>query len=145
MNQTDLLLGVDIGTTGVKCILLDPRGRVIASEYIEHECIYPGPGQVEMDMWKNWWLNPARAIRNILTGNNIDPASVKGIGISGLYPAFGPTDHAGRPIANAILYSDNRSYEEVFEVNDKLGLQLSSEELTPKLVWFIRHQPELAA
>ncbi len=144
MNSTDLLIGIDIGTTGVKCILLTPNGKIAASEYLEHECIYPGPGYVEMDMWNNWWVNPAHAIRNILTKNKINAGQIKGVGISGLYPAFGPTDRAGQPIANAILYSDNRSYEEVFELNRKLGLQLSSEELTPKLIWFIRHQPELA-
>lgn len=144
MNPSDLLLGIDIGTTAVKCILLNAKGTIIASEYIEHDCIYPGPGYVEVDMWNNWWVNPSQAIRRVLAESEVDAASIKGIGISGLYPAFGPTDSKGNPIANAILYSDNRSYEEVYEVNEKLGLQLSNEELTPKLIWFLRHQPELA-
>ncbi len=142
--NSDLLLGIDIGTQGVKCIAIDSKGTVKASQYIEHKCIYPCLDRVEADMWQNWWLNPVIAIQKLLHSEGIRPEAIKGIGISGLYPAFGPTDKVGKPLANAILYSDNRSYQEVFEVNEKQNLKLTSEELTPKLIWFLRHEPELA-
>ena len=144
MNDTDLLLGIDIGTQGVKCIAINPKGVAIASHYIENKCIFPSFDRVEADMWQNWWLNPVLAIHKVLKKPNVKPDAIKGIGICGLYPAFGPTDAKGNPLAHAILYSDNRSYQEVYEVNQKQNLQLSSEELTPKLIWFLRHEPELA-
>jgi xylulokinase len=144
MTINDYLLGIDIGTTGVKCILIDENGKQIKSVYVEHDCILPGPGLVEMDMWQNWWLNPAAGVRKLLDDQTIDARRIRAIGVSGLYPALGPTDADGNPIANAILYSDNRSFKEVYEVNEKQGLQLSCEELTPRLIWFLRNQPELS-
>ena len=140
----DLLLGIDIGTTGVKAIVVDVEGNQIASAYVENACIFPRPGLVEVDMWQCWWKNPIIAIKETLS-KHIDPQNIKAIGVCGLYPAFGPTDENGMPLANAILYSDSRSFNEVYEVNEKEGLQLSNEELTPKLIWFLRHEKEKSA
>jgi xylulokinase len=144
MTTSDLLLGVDIGTQGVKCVALTEKGEVIASQYMEHNCIYPGFDRVEADMWQNWWLNPVHVIRKVIQSPGVKAEAIKCVGVSGLYPAFGPTDENGVPLSNAILYSDNRSYQEVYEVNEKQNLQLSSEELTPKLIWFLRNEPELS-
>jgi len=144
MDKKDYLLGIDIGTTGVKCILINADGEQVRSEYIEHDCILPAPGLVEVDMWQNWWLNPVAVIQRIVGDPEIEAGSIRAIGVSGLYPALGPTDSEGNPISNAILYSDNRSFKEVYEVNEKQGLQLSCEELTPRLIWFLRNQSELA-
>jgi len=55
------------------------------------------------------------------------------------------TDADGQPLRNAILYSDNRAVKEIEYVNQRYGLQLTSEEIIPKLVWFMRHEPELFA
>jgi xylulokinase len=142
---TDLLLGIDIGTQGVKGALVTAEGRAVAVHQIEHSSNYPQSDWCEQDMHQNWWLNPVAVVTRILAHESVHTEQIKAISVSGLYPALGPTDAQGNPIAPAILYSDNRSTAEVFEVNQELGLQLTNEELTPKLVWFLRHQPELAA
>jgi len=77
--------------------------------------------------------------------SGITPSQIKAISVSGLYPALGPTDGAGNPLTKAVLYSDNRSVAEVEEVNQALNLQLTTEELTPKLIWFLRNEPLLAS
>ena len=141
----DLLLGIDIGTQGVKGILADASGAVHAQHQIEHGCFYPQPDWCEQDMALNWWQNPVAVIRSLIDHNNVNPNQVKAICVSGLYPAMGPTDGNGNPLARAILYSDNRSVAEVDEVNRERSLQLTTEELTPKLIWFLRHERELAA
>lgn len=144
-KRSELLLGIDIGTQGVKALLVEPNGFVVAQQSLEHGSTYPRPDWCEHDMLQNWWKNPVRVLRDLLANSGIDPARIKAIGISGLYPALGPTDAEGNPLYGAILYSDNRSVAEVEEVNRVMGLQLSSEELTPKLIWFLRNEPELAA
>lgn len=144
MNDSELLLGIDIGTQGVKGVLATPQGKIVAQHYLEHSTLYPRPDWVEHDMCQNWWLNPAKVIQALLAVPGVKPEAIRGIGVSGLYPALGPTNANGDPICGAILYSDNRSVAEVEEVNRKLGLYLTSEELTPKLIWFLRHEPELA-
>lgn len=143
MSQ-ELLLGLDISTQGVKGILATGRGKIVAQHQVEHGCRYPHPDWCEQDMTLNWWENPRRVVRSLLDTPGVHPEQIKAISLCGLYPAMGPTDASGEPIANAILYSDNRSTAEVYEVNQVLGLQLSGEELTPKLIWFLRHEPELA-
>jgi xylulokinase len=144
MNN-ELLLGIDIGTQGVKGILADPTGKIVAQHQLEHGTAYPQPDWCEQDMTVNWWENPVLVIKELLHASEVHADQIKVISASGLYPALGPTDGAGVPITKAILYSDNRSVAEVAEVNQALGLQLTSEELTPKLIWFLRHEPELAA
>ena len=145
MNDADLLLGLDIGTQGAKGVLVNRAGKVQAQAQIEYDCIYPQPGWVEHDMQANWWQHPAEVIRRLLQQPEITPARVAAVNISGLYPAMGPTDGDGQPIAGAILYSDNRALAEVDELNVGLGLKLTSEELTPKLLWFLRHRPDQAS
>jgi xylulokinase len=143
--NTDLLLGIDIGTQGVKGILADPVGNIIAQHQIEHGSSYPQPDWCEQEMTTNWWENPVIVIKALLKLSGIHAEQINAISVSGLYPALGPTDESGVPLTKAILYSDNRSVAEVEEVNRILGLQLTSEELTPKLIWFLRNEPELAA
>jgi xylulokinase len=141
----DLVLGLDISTQGVKGVLATAGGKIVAQSQVEHGSLYPHPDWCEQDIRLNWWQNPCRVVRCLLDAPGVRPEQVKAISLCGLYPAMGPTDAHGEPIANAILYSDNRSTAEVYEVNQALGLQLSGEELTPKLIWFLRRQPELAS
>ena len=141
----DLLLGLDVGTQGVKGALVDGRGRIVAQASVEHETLVPRPDWAEHDMATNWWQNVARVTRQLLATEGVRAERVAGIGVSGLYPAMGPTDANGVPLRPAILYSDNRAVAEIDEVNAACGLQLTSEESTPKLIWFLRHEPELAA
>lgn len=145
MTRQDLLLGIDIGTQGVKGALVNARGTVVVEHFVEHGCSYPNPGWVEHDMLRNWWHNPVAIIRRMLGEEGIHPAQVKAICASGLHPNLGPTDEDGNPLRGAILYSDNRAIEELREINQHQGLKLTSEELTPKLVWFLRHETDAAA
>jgi xylulokinase len=143
--ESGLLLGIDIGTQGVKGALVDGMGRVVAEQTLEHDCFYPRPGWAEQDMLQNWWKNPAAVIRGLLRKEGVRPGSIKAVFASGLHPNFGPTDVAGNPLRNAILYSDNRAVNELDEINREQGLKLTSEELTPKLIWFLRNEPGLAS
>ena len=144
MTEADLLLGLDIGTQGAKGVLVNRAGEVQAQAQVEHDCEYPQPGWAEHDMLANWWEHPAEVVRRLLESPGITPARVAAVNVSGLYPAMGATDAEGQPLAGAILYSDNRALAEVEEVNRAFGLKLTSEELTPKLMWFLRNRPDQA-
>jgi xylulokinase len=143
--KDEYLLGIDIGTQGAKAALLHLDGKVVAQAFVEHGSIYPKPDWIEQDMLQNWWLDPGQVIRQVLAAGGMRPERICGVGVSGLYPALGPTDGEGNPLYGAILYSDNRAVAEVEEVNRRCNLRLSSEELTPKLIWFLRHEADLAA
>lgn len=146
MNKSEpLLLGIDIGTNGVKAALVHPSGAISAKAFIEHCVHHPRPDWCEADMLQDWWFDTVAVIRQVIDSTGITPDQIRCVATSGLYPAFGPTDAEGNPLCGAILYSDNRSVAEVAEINQRFNLRLSSEELTPKLVWFLRHAPDLAA
>ncbi len=144
MKSEPLLLGVDVGTQGVKASLVSLEGKVICHSFEPYDTHYPKPGWVEHDMNQNWWKGSIAAIRNMLSQSPQKEPNILAIGICGLYPALGPTDENGNPLYGAILYSDSRAYAEVEEINRRYNLRLSCEELTPKLVWFLRNEPDKA-
>lgn len=144
MDARYFLLGVDVGTQGVKASLISLDGKVITHSFEPYETAYPRPGWVEHDMTQNWWQGSQTAIRRLLSQFSGSVKDILAIGVCGLYPAMGPTDKNGVPLSRAILYSDSRAYAEVKEINERYKLRLSCEELTPKLVWFLRNEPEKA-
>ncbi len=144
VKSDQFLLGVDVGTQGVKASLSSLDGKVTFYAFEPYETTYPRPGWVEHDMDQNWWQGSLVAIRKLLNQFPYPSDRILAIGICGLYPAMGPTDENGTPLSGAILYSDSRSFAEVNEINRRFNLCLSCEELTPKLVWFLRHEPEKA-
>jgi xylulokinase len=96
-------------------------------------------------MEQTWWGDFMKITQALLAQPGIEPQAIAAICVSGLYPNMAPTDADGQPLRNAILYSDNRAVEEIDYVNQRYGLQLTSEEITPKIVWFMRHEPDLFA
>lgn len=130
--MSDLLLGIDIGSQSVKGAIVDRAGQLVAAHSLEH------------DLSQQWWWNPVAVVRALLGEIKLGGQRISHVGVSGLYPALGPADGDGEPVHGAILYSDNRALEQVERVNSRFGLRLTSEELTPKLIWFLEQRPELA-
>ena len=140
-----LLLGIDIGTQGSKGFVADPEGHVLAQHFCEHPVLHPRPGWAEHDPEQTWWGDFVKITQALLAQPGIEPQAIAAICVSGLIPDMAPTDADGRPLRNAILYSDNRALEEIEYVNQLCGTQLTSEEITPKLLWFLHHEPDLFA
>ncbi|MGD2146027.1 MAG: FGGY family carbohydrate kinase [Anaerolineae bacterium] len=143
--MTQLLLGIDIGTQGSKGVLVDPEGNPLAWCRREHPVIHPRPGWAEHDPQVHWWGDFVGICRELVTKPGVRPEDIAGVCVSGLIPDLAPTDEKGQPLRTAILYSDNRAVQEIDFLNQKYGLELTSEEIAPKLLWFMRNQPELFA
>lgn len=142
-------LGVDIGTSGAKGVLVTGTGRVVARASREHGTSTPRPGWVEHDAETVWWADFA-AITRELTGA-LDGVRPAGLAVSGLGPCLLPADADGRPLRPAILYGvDTRAGTEIAELTGELGAEeilrrggtpLSSQAVGPKLRWLARHEP----
>lgn len=139
------LVGIDVGTQGSKGVLVTPDGLVLAQHFCEHEVLHPRPDWAEHDAERHWWQDLVRISQTLLTQSTVPPHKIGAVCVSGLIPDLLPTDEGGRPLRRAILYSDNRAVKEIEEVNARLGCALTSEEITPKLLWFMRHEPDLFA
>lgn len=136
------LMGIDIGTLGSKGLITDDKGNIISEHFLEHDIIYPKPGWAEHDPEKHWWKEFCEIVKMLLKKSKIEPENIAGISVSGLFPNMCPVDKEGNPVRNAILYSDNRAIEEIEFINMSLGTSLTSEDVTPKILWFKKNEPE---
>jgi xylulokinase len=141
--STPCFLGLDIGTLGIKGVVVTAAGRVLATARHDHSVSHPAPGWAEQDADDQWWGDGLRVIRDLLATPDVDPAEIAAIGVSGLVPCLCLVDAAGRLLRPAILYSDNRALAQLAQVNAALASQLTAQAVTPKLKWLSEHEPDV--
>ena len=138
------LVGLDVGTTGVKAIAISPSGEVLARAEEEYPLSTPRPGWAEQDP-EDWW----RATERALAALGVEPA---GIGLSGQMHGLVALDSADRVLRPAILWNDQRTAAECAEIEERVGFDrlvalTGNRALTgftaPKLLWLRRHEPEV--
>ena len=139
---TPCLLGLDIGTLGVKGVAVTTDGRVLARAHLAHSVSHPQRGWAEQDADDQWWGDGLKVIRDLLAAD-VDPAAIAAIGVSGLVPCLCLVDAAGLPLRPAILYSDNRALAQLAEINTALGLSLTAQAITPKWRWLAEHEQDV--
>ena len=145
MSAESILVGLDVGTTGVKAVAITSRGEVVARTEQEHPFSIPWPGWAEQDP-EDWW----RASEEALAALGVD--TVAGIGLAGQMHGLVALDKHERVLRPAILWNDQRTAAECAEIEERVGLaQLI--ELTgnralpgftaPKLLWLRRNEPSV--
>ncbi|MBX3104618.1 MAG: sugar kinase [Cryobacterium sp.] len=149
--MAEIYLGVDIGTSSSKGVLVDTEGRVLASAIRGHEVKRPAPGQVEMDA-EIWWDEFTSISRELIASA---PGEIAAVGVSGMGPCVLVTDQDGLPLRPAILYGiDTRATEQIAALNRELGASavierggsaLSTQAVGPKLQWIADREPAVAA
>jgi xylulokinase len=146
--MSELLLGVDIGSSSSKALLARPDGTVVATAEREHALSLPRPGWAEHDAEEVWWSDLMALLREL---GERALARVRGICISGIGPCLLAVDAGDRPLRPAILYGiDTRATAEAQELTERLGERaildrggspLTSQAVGPKLLWLRRHEP----
>ncbi len=150
---TRYLLGIDIGTSASKGVLVREDGEVVASAVEEHALEIPRPGWAEHDAERAWWHDFVSITNSLMSSGKTSPGQVGAIGLSAISPAILPIDRAGRPLRKAILYGiDTRAAEEVRQLQRVIdgsaplrssGVRLSSQSAAPKVLWIRMHEPEV--
>ena len=144
--MSDLLAGIDVGTTGVKALAITPEGDVVASTEEGYALSTPRPGWAEQDP-DDWW----RASEAALARLAVEPERV---GLSGQMHGLVCLDERGRVLRPAILWNDQRTAVECAEIEERVGLErllelTGNRALTgftaPKLLWLRGHEPEVYA
>ncbi len=145
----DCVVGVDIGTTGVKTIALSQDGNVLGQAYHEHHLHSPYPGWAEESPC-DWWKGTVATLQTVLA--HIDPGNVLCIGVSGMVPALVLLNERGEPLRFAIQQNDARTTKELSwlkpRVNEKrffelTGCTLNQQIIPPKLLWVRSHEPQI--
>ncbi|HZT15704.1 MAG TPA: FGGY family carbohydrate kinase [Gaiellaceae bacterium] len=149
MNE-ETVLGIDIGTSATKAVLVRADGTVLAVARRQHAITMPRPGWAELNAETVWWHDVKAVCAELVPHAS---ASLTGVCVSGIGPCVVPCDGSLRPLRPAILYGiDTRATAEADELTARLGHDailerggstLSSQALGPKLLWLRRHEPEI--
>ncbi|MET7905558.1 FGGY-family carbohydrate kinase [Streptomyces sp. NPDC005355] len=149
-----LLLGIDIGTSGSKGVLVRTDGTLVAQAAREHTTATPRPGWVEHDARAVWWRDFTALSAELLA---TAPAGerIGAVGVSGIGPCLLPTDADATPLRPAILYGvDTRAGDQIAaqrarygdqRVLDRCGSPLTSQAIGPKLAWVREEEPAVYA
>jgi xylulokinase len=146
-----VVLGVDIGTSSSKGVLVALDGRILAQTSRDHSVDRPHPGHVEMDA--TVWTEDFDSIARELSA--VPDTLIAAVGVSGMGPCALVTDEHDIPLRPAILYGvDSRATEQIARLEEELGSEaivargkssLSSQAVGPKLAWIAEHEPAIAA
>jgi len=145
------LLGIDVGTTGTKTLLISTEGKVAGHAYRLYEIITPSVGRSEQRA-QDWWDTVVATVREAISALE-DPAAVKAISLSLQGGTVVPVDKEGIPLRNAIVWTDGRCAQQFREFVEEGGSDTYTYETCgwhmsaglPALQtrWIRDHEPEI--
>ena len=145
------LLGIDIGTTGAKAIVLEENGRIAGVVTEPYPTCTPRPLWSEQDP-AEWWSATCVAVGKVLASSSVAPTEVSGVGVSGQMVGLVVLDRENVPLRPCIMWNDQRSAREAEDMTGKIGLASILKEtsnpmfasfIAPKLEWVRRHEPDV--
>jgi xylulokinase len=147
-----VFLGMDVGTGGTRAVLVDAKGKLVASAAREHAPFRsPHPGWAEQDP-EDWWRAAQGAIQDVLAlANN---AKVEAVGLTGQMHGAVMLDAEGNVLRPSLIWCDQRTDEECDWLHKEIGrerlIELTANPALPnftltKLLWVKKHEPEVFA
>lgn len=144
------VIGVDLGTSAVKTVLVDPSGKVVAEHSESYPLSQPKPGYSEQRP-EDWVDKTVLSLRELMSRNNIDPSEVEGLSFSGQMHGLVLVDGEGAVLRPAILWNDTRTTVQCRRIEETLQEKLlgiarnrALEGFTlPKILWVQEFEPEL--
>ena len=143
-----MYLGIDIGTSSVKAVLIDADQRIVAARSEDLDVARPHPGWSEQDPQS--WIAATQAAIDALAKNQAAALkAVRGVGLSGQMHGATLIDASDRPLRPAILWNDGRSFEEAAALDADPRFRAVTGNIVfpgftaPKLVWLQRHEPKI--
>ncbi len=143
-------LGVDIGTSSTKTILITEQGRVLGEATASYPLSHPKPMWSEQNP-DHWWRATVKTIRAVILKSGVDAAQVKALGLSGQMHGSVFLDKDDQVIRPAILWNDQRTVSECDEIESRAGgrsqliRMVANPALTgftaPKILWLRNNEP----
>ncbi|MDI3548627.1 MAG: xylulokinase [Halanaerobiales bacterium] len=147
----EYVLGIDIGTSGAKVLLMSVEGEIISSKVEDYDIYSPHPGWSEENP-DTWWKAIKKCIKEIKKRHDKELSNVKSIGLSGQMHGAVFVDKEGKPLYPCIIWADNRTDKECKEIIDIVGEERIKEitynpvipaYTAPKVLWFKKNKKEL--
>jgi xylulokinase len=145
------LLGIDVGTTGSRALLVDEQGAVVGAATEEYPLYTPHPQWAEQEP-EDWWRATVAAIKQAMAEAGAAPADVKGVGLTGQMHGLVLLDKAGQPLRRCIMWNDQRTGAQCAAITGKVGakrvLELTGNPVlpgftAPKVVWVRQNEPQV--
>ncbi|MCC8164556.1 MAG: xylulokinase, partial [Planctomycetes bacterium] len=144
------LLGIDLGTSSVRALLVDADGNTLALNGLNYTPDIPRPGFAEQD--PDFWTAMAfTVISRSVTEAGVNPDDVRALSFSGQMHGLVCVDKAGKPLRPAIIWQDQRSKHVIREMYDRLGRDFIGQSvqntvatgfLLASLVWLKENEPD---
>jgi len=144
------LLGVDVGTTSTRALVIEDQGAVISSRAREYPLHTPRPNWAEQDPHE-WWTATVASIREATAEAGISSDAIKGVGLSGQMHGSVFLDESDEVIRPAILWCDQRTAKQCESITETVGeadlvAETCNPVLTgftaPKIIWLREQEPE---
>lgn len=136
-----LILAVDAGTTGIRTILYNRASREVARSYREFRQITPAPGLLEHDPLEIWEVTRG-LIQETLEKARVNFSAVAAVGVTGQRATTLVWDReTGRPLHNALVWQDLRTYPRCVELSRVLGFTVSPLSSLTKVEWLLQNVP----
>lgn len=150
-GRESFVIGIDSSTTACKAIAWDRTGRAVSEGRASYPLLQPFPSWHEQDA-EHWWAGACKALREC--AGQVNAAKIEAMCITHQRETFVPVDRAGRPLRNAILWSDERSRKQVAELEQRFGRDAlhrltgkppSMTQSLPKILWLLENESEVVA
>jgi xylulokinase len=151
--RAPVVLAYDVGTSGVKAVVVDAAGRVLGSRVRTYGLDTPRPDWVEQDV-EVMVAELGHASRDVLAAVAIDPGRVTGVALTAQMFSVVPVDDAGRPLRPMLSWLDQRAAGEaraiVAQAGDDQGYDvfdaaLTAKDIAARIAWIVKHEPAIAA
>lgn len=145
------VLGIDIGTGGSRAVIMDEKGRIVASATEEHEPFVSLQSGWAEQRPQDWWRAAALAIRKVLARRKLRAEQIACIGFSGQMHGAVMLDASAQVIRPALIWCDVRTEKQCYELTQKIGrarlIQLTSNPALvnftlTKLLWVRENEPK---
>lgn len=144
------VIGVDLGTSAVKTVLVDPQGKVAFEHSEAYPLSRPQPNWSEQNP-EDWVEGTLVSLRRLLEVSGVDPSQVDGLSFSGQMHGLVLVDKEGQVLRPAILWNDTRTTAQCRRIENTLGAKLiditrnrALEGFTlPKILWVQENEPEV--
>lgn len=150
--EGEYIIGIDIGTSGCKSILIDGKGEVIGSTLEGYQLLIPQPGWAEQHP-ADWWKSVQTCVQQLLQETGISGDDIKAVGLSGQMHGLVALDKDCQVLRPAILWNDQRTMPQCQRIHEIVGgiprlLELTNNQMLPgytggKIMWVREHEPEL--
>ncbi|MCE2791305.1 MAG: xylulokinase, partial [Blastopirellula sp.] len=144
-------LGIDIGTSGTKTLLVAATGDILAEATETYPLSHPKPLWSEQNP-EDWWTAVVKTVQTVMKKSKVKPAEVRAIGLSGQMHGSVFLDKNNKVIRPALLWNDQRTAAECAEIESLAGgrknliKMVANPALTgftaPKILWLRNHEPK---